>query len=112
MLYVLIIWTITNTQMKHIVLFIIDYFMSKFNMESPHQCHDQRYDQEPHIQYIIWSLCCHRMNCEQGLKALYTRRKVLYIIETMLRLFVRMPTGVVPIGERFLGGCHGSREGE
>jgi hypothetical protein len=42
------------------------------------------------------------MNCEQGLKkALYTRaaRKVLYIIETMLQLFMRMPTGVVPVGE-------------
>jgi hypothetical protein len=52
-------------------------------------------------------LCCHRINCEQGLKkALYTKaaRKVLYIIETMLRLFVRMPTGVVPVGERFYWG--------
>lgn len=42
------------------------------------------------------------MNCEQGLKkALYTKaaRKVLYIIETMLQLFVRMPTGVVPVKE-------------
>ena len=47
------------------------------------------------------------MNCEQGLKkVLHTRatRKVLYIIETMLRLFVRMPTGVVPVGERFYWG--------
>ena len=47
------------------------------------------------------------MNCEQGLKkVLYTRaaRKDLYIIETMLRLSVRMPTGVVPVGERFYWG--------
>jgi hypothetical protein len=37
---------------------------------------------------------------------LYTRaaRKYLYIIETMLRLFVRMPTGVVPMAERFYWG--------
>jgi hypothetical protein len=47
------------------------------------------------------------MNCEQDLKkTLYTRaaRKVLYIIETMLRLLVRMSTGVVPVGERFYWG--------
>ena len=31
-------------------------------------------------------------------------RKVQYIIETMLRLFVRMPTGVVPMGKRFYWG--------
>ena len=76
-------------------------------LSPPHQCHDQRYDQEPHIEYFIWSLCCHRINCEQGLiKALYTRaeRKALYIIETMLRLFVRIPTGLVPMGERFYWG--------
>jgi hypothetical protein len=52
-------------------------------------------------------LCCHRMNCEQDLnKALYTRaaRKVLYIIETMLQMFVRTPTGVVPVRERLCWG--------
>jgi hypothetical protein len=52
-------------------------------------------------------LSCHIIHCEQSLKkALYIRtvRKVLYIIETMLRWFVRMPTGVVPVGERFYWG--------
>ena len=76
-------------------------------LSPPHQCHDQIYDQELHIQYIVWSLCCHRMNCEKGLKkALYTRaaRTVIYIIETMMRLFVTMPTGVVPMGERLYWG--------
>ena len=31
-------------------------------------------DQEPHIPYIVWSLCCHRINCKQGLK-----KALLYI---------------------------------
>ena len=47
------------------------------------------------------------MNCEQGLKkAFYTKaaRKVLYILKTMLRLFVRMPTGVILVEERFYWG--------
>jgi hypothetical protein len=39
-------------------------------------------------------------------KALYSRaaRKVIYIIETILQLFVRMPTDVVPVGKIFNSG--------
>ncbi len=87
----------------------------------PHQSHGQGYNQEPHIQYIFWSLCCHRMNCEQDLKkASRTRvaRRVLYIIEAMLRLFVRIANrrgsrgGQILLGKGSRRRCHGSQEGE
>ena len=80
--------------------------MSKFNKDSLLLTSVMIKDmtKEPHT---VWSLCCRRMNCEQGLKkALYTRaaRKVPYTIETMFQLFVRMSTGVVPVGERLYWG--------
>lgn len=91
--------------MKRIVLFITDYFVSKFNKDSLLLTSVM-------IKYMIKSLTYSILlgHCAATewivSKACEKRavRKVLYIIETMLRLFERMPTGVVPVGERFYWG--------
>lgn len=66
---------------------------SSLSLSSSSQCHDQRSDQEPHIKSVIWWLWCHRRKCGHCPKeALHSRaaRKVVYMIETMSILFVRI----------------------